>query len=479
MGYKIGTDRKQLSLLPASLDEYVPEDHICRVITAFTGQLDMAGLGFKYAECKSTGCRPYDPQMMLDLYLYGYLHRVRSSRRLRDETRRNVEVMWLLEGLCPDDKTICNFRKDNTKALREIFRVFTQMCRKFGLYGEELEATDSAKFRANNSLKNHRNKTVVQNELTRIEKKINEYLAALEQADQEDEGRKEPSSSEIRAALEILKERKEAYEELQTQVEAEGEISTVDPESRLMRSGGDDRLLNVGYSVQTVVDGKYHMIVDFEVTNNSGDSGELHRMSERAKEILEVEEITNLADKGYYSGEDIAACERDGVTCLVARPDYKGPRKEKEFAHGSFRYDKENDVYVCPCHQELRYMRNHTGSNGHERKIYANYEACPRCGRKAECTSYKYREVMRLVEQDTLDIVDERTRNNKELYRRRSEIVEHVFGTVKAVWGYRQYLCRGKEKVTAETALAYLAYNMRRAFNIFAESRISLAGALA
>jgi hypothetical protein len=319
---------------------------------------------------------------------------------------------------------------------------------------------------------------VWQNELTRIEQKINEYLAVLERADQEDEGRREPSGSEIRAALEILRQRKAGFEELYSQVQAEGEVSTVDGESRLMRCGGDARLLNVGYNAQTVVDGKYHMIVDFEVTNNSGDNGELHRMSQRTKEILEVEEITNTADKGYYNGDDIVACERDGVTCLVAKPEYKGPRKEEEFAHGSFRYDKEKDVYVCPCGKELRYMRNHKSKEGKERRVYANYEVCPECARKAECTTYRYREVMRLVTQDTLDIVDERTRNNKGLYRRRSEIVEHVFGTVKAVWGYRQFLCRGKEKVTAETALAYLAYNMRRAVNIFAESRISLAEAL-
>jgi hypothetical protein len=358
-----------------------------------------------------------------------------------------------------------------------MFRVFTRMCRKLGLYGEELEATDGTKFRANNSLKNHHNETVVQNELTRIEKRINEYLAAPERADQEDEGRGEPGGKAISAALDILRERKAEFEELYTRVQAEGEVSTVDPESRMMRCGGDARTLNVGCNAQTVVDSKYHMIVDFEVTNNSSDSGELHRMSERAKEILEVEEITNLADKGYYNGDDIAACERDGVTCLVAKP-ASGPKKAKEFMHGSFRYDKEKDVYVCPCHEELRYMRNHTDSRGKERRVYANYGACPRCARKAECTTCKYREVMRLVTQDTLDIVDERTRKNKKLYRRRSEIVEHVFGTVKAVWGYRQYLCRGKAKVTAETALAYLAYNMRRAFNIFAESRISLAGAL-
>ena len=181
MGYKAGRDKKQLLLLPPSLDDYVPENHICRVISAFTGQLDMAALGYKYAECKHTGSPPYDPRMMLNLYVYGYLHRVRSSRGLRDEAVRNVEVMWLMDGLRPDDKSICNFRAENSKALRGTFRAFTEMCRQMRLYGGELEVTDSTKFRADNSRKNNHNLKTVEMELQKIERKIDEYLAALEQ----------------------------------------------------------------------------------------------------------------------------------------------------------------------------------------------------------------------------------------------------------------------------------------------------------
>ena len=471
MSYKAGVDKKQLSLLPVCLDDYIPEDHICRVISEFSGQLDMTELGYRYAECKSTGCRPYDPRMMLNLYIYGYLHRIRSSRRLRDEAVRNVEVMWLLDGLTPDDKTICNFRKDNAKTLRETFRVFVRICRGLGLYGEELVATDGSKFRANNSKKNTHGKEVVKNELERIDRKIDEYLKTLEQADEQEAGEKEAGKAELKAALERLKERKIEYQELQTRIEKEGEVSTVDPDARLMRSGGDGRSIDSGYNAQTVVDGKYHLIVDFEVTQCSADSGELYRMSQRAKEELEVEELTNLADRGYYDGQEMAACEESGVACLVAKKKTGGEKKAEGFTLDSFVYDEGNDWYVCPCGNRLAYCGDKK-RNGRKYRRYANYKACVRCQRRPDCTRYRNREIDRLPYQGIYDIIDKRTLANKALYRKRKEIVEHPFGTVKAVWGYKQFLCRTLEKVTAELSLAYLAYNMRRVVNIFKESRL-------
>jgi transposase len=471
MGYKTGIDKKQLTLLPVCLDDYVPEDHICRVISAFTDQLDMTALGFKYAECKTTGCRPYDPRMMLNLYIYGYMNRVRSSRRLRDEAARNVEVMWLLEGLIPDDKTISNFRKDNAKTMRETFRVFVRACRGLGLYGEELVATDSSKFRANNSKKNTHGKAVVEKELERIDLKIDEYMKTLDRADMEEEGEKEPGKEELKAALERLKERKIEYEELQARIEKEGEVSTVDPDARLMRSAGDGRKIDSGYNVQTVVDGKYHLIVDFEVTGCSNDSGELYRMSERAKEVLEVEELTNLADRGYYSGQETAACESNGVTCLAAKKKTGGEKKAEGFTLESFVYDEGNDWYVCPCGNRMAY-RGDKKRNDREYRRYGNYKACVRCLRRPECTKSGFREIYRLPYQGIYDIVDGRTSANKALYQKRKEIVEHPFGTIKAVWGYKQFLCRTIEKVTGEMSFAYLAYNMRRVINIFKESRI-------
>jgi hypothetical protein len=394
---------------------------------------------------------------------------------LRDETRRNVEAMWLMEGLTPDDKTICNFRKDNTKPLTETFKEFSMMCRELGLYGGGLTATDSTKFRANNSLKKNYNKIVVKNELSRIEKKISEYMEMLEKGDQEDEGREEPKAEEIRAALEALKQRKVTYEGLQSRVEKEGEVSTVDGDARLMRCAGDSRRLSVCYNVQTAVDSMHKLIIDFEVTNCANDYGNLHRMSEKAKEIMGVKNFINLADKGYYYGEDIAACEHSGVTCLVPKPRAGGPKKAKGFNHEDFMYDLEKDLYICPGKNELYYKGARKHKSGRKYRVYANYAAGGKCLSKRECTTYKYREVLRQENQNTLDVVDERTRKHKRLYRKRQEIVEHPFGTIKAVWGYKQYLCRTKPKVTAETALAFLAYNIRRVFNISKGNGVKLA----
>jgi hypothetical protein len=383
--------------------------------------------------------------------------------------------MWLMEGLQPDDKTICNFRKDNTAALSLTFREFVIMCREAGLYGGELEATDGTKIRADNSLKNNHNRIVVGNELSRIDKRISRYMAELEQGDKEEEGEEEPSGGEIREALERLKQRKAKYEELKRRTEEEGEVSTVDPDARLMRPGGEGRPLDVCYNVQTVVDSKNKMIVGFEVTNRANDSGELFRMSQKAKEALGVERLTNLADKGYYHGKEIAACEENGVTCLVAKGKPGGPKKAEGFNHEDFVYDRENDQYICPKGERMKHTRDQKHISGREYRVYANYGACWKCRCKPECTTYQHREVLRQQCQDILDEVDERTRKNKALYRKRQEIVEHPFGTIKAVWGYRQFLCRTLVKVTAETALAYLAYNMRRAFNIYRENGLKLA----
>lgn len=475
MGYKTGVDKKQLSLLPVSLDDYVPESHICRLIDAFTEQLDMSALGYKYAECKNTGCRPYDPRMMLSLYIYGYLHRVRSSRRLRDETVRNVEVMWLMDGLKPDDKTICNFRKDNAKSLRETFRVFVKMCRELELYGCEVVATDSVKVRANNSLGNNHNKTTVKNTLSKLDKRINEYMTLLEQSDIEEERDERPSGVEIKAALERLKSRKVKFEKFASRLENESEISLVDTDARVMRSGGDGRKLDVCYNIHTVVDSKNHLIVEYDVSSCSSDSGNLKAMSDKAMEIMELETITNLADAGYYNSKDIVACEQSGVTCLVAKRATGGPKKAEGFNRTDFIYEREKDVYICPEKKELKYMRYEKHISGREYHVYSNPSACKKCQKKSDCTTQHFREFLRLTCQDVLDVVDERTRKNKELYRKRQEIVEHCFGTIKAVWGYRQFLCRGKTKVSAEMALAYMAYNLRRVFNIYIENSSRLA----
>ena len=448
------------------------------MIQAFTEQVDMVAHGNKYAQCKGTGSPPYDPRMMLNLYLYGYLQRIRSSRRLSAETYRNVEVMWLMEGLRPDDKTVCNFRKDNAKALRDTFRTFSRMCRELGLYGGETEAVDSTKLRADNSRKNNHNPTTVAQELARIDKRISEYMNALEEADAAEQDESAPSPEALRAVLEKLRERKEKFEGFLARLQTESELSTVDPDARLMKQNGDARALDVGYNVQTIVDAKHSMIVDFDVTNRSDDKGNLRAMAEKAKDILETDTLILLADKGYYDGADIADCEQNGITCLVAKPAAGGTKHAESFTREEFSYDASRDCYTCPYQAELRFMRTQRHSNGREYRVYANYAACRTCPGREQCTEAKHRQILRLPYQDTLDIVDERTRSNKALYRKRQEIVEHPFGTVKAVWGYKQFLCRTKPMAIAETALAYLAYGLRRAANIFKANGMSLAVAI-
>ena len=469
MGYRNGTDRQQLTLMPMCIDDYIPEDHICRVIHAFTEQLNMIKLEFKYAECKETGSPPYNPRMMLNLYLYGYMNRTRSSRRLHAETTRNIEVMWLMEGLTPDDRTICNFRKDNGKALKEAFRAFNKMLRNLGLFGGEVTATDGSKFRADNSRNNNHNPTNLGHKISRVEAKISEYLKALDENDAKETDDESPSAEQLKAALKQLNERKGHYDALLARLETETEISTVDPDSRLMRQSGDGRALDVCYNVQTIVDAKHCLIADFDVTNCSNDLGNLENMTTGAMEVMDVETLTNLADKGFYDGQDIEKCEKNGVICLVAKQKPGGTKKSEEFTKDKFKYDSENNCYICPGGQTLPYK--HTRKRGTiEFGVYMNAKACAECPLRAECTTAKRREIERASHQDTLDIVDERTQKNKELYRKRREIVEHPFGTIKAVWGYKQFLCRTLPKVKAETALACFAYNLRRVINIFKEN---------
>jgi hypothetical protein len=280
--------------------------------------------------------------------------------------------------------------------------------------------------------------------------------------DREEEGAEEPKAEEIGAAPERLKQRKAKHEGLKSREEKEGEAPAVDSDARLMRCAGDTRLLSVCYNVQTAVDGRHKLIVDFELTDCANGYGNLHPMSEKAKEITGVEKFTNPADKGYYYGEDIAARENSGVTCLVPKPGPGGARKAEGFRHEDFIYDKEKDIYTCPCKNPPYYQSHRKHIGGREYRVYADYSVCGKCQRKSECAKYKYREVLRRENQNTTDIADERTRKDKALYHKRREIVEHPFGTIKAVWGYKRFLCRTKPKVTAETATAFLAYNMRR-----------------
>jgi len=463
----------QISVLPDTLDDYVGEYHICRVIDAFVESIDMNKHGYRYSETSSMGRPPYDPRMMLKLYIYGYLHRIRSSRRLEAETKRNIEVMWLLQKQSPDDKTICNFRKDNSKALRTTFLEFSRLCNQLGLYGKQVVAIDGTKIRANNSRNNIYTSRKLKEKLAEIEQKVSRYIQELETHDENDSYEEPYDEAVIKQALDELKGRSAKYQAMLSDMEKTGasEIALVDEDCRLMICYGDGRRIDARYNFQSVVDSENNIIVDFDVVQRSNDNGNMHKLTESAKAIMGVEEITALGDSGYYEGEDVAKCERDGTACVIAKPDPGGIYKNKEngYATELFKYDKEKDHYICPHNQILPYTVNAT----HKGKLFRNYrnsKACAVCIYKRKCTtSPKGRLVMRSIYKDSLDTVDERTKMNPGLMRKRQEIVEPPFGTIKAIWGYTNYLCRGLENVTGEQSLMCLAYNIRRAFNLFSE----------
>jgi transposase len=473
MRYVSGADRFQIDLFPDTLEDYVDEYNICRIIDAFVDSLDLVALGFAHSILSPTGRPPYNPAVLLKLYIYGMLNRVRSSRRLETEARRNVELMWLLCKQTPDDRTICNFRKDNADVLYKVFREFNKFCLKADLFGRETVAIDGSKFRANNNRKNIFTRSNVNKGIAEIEKQLNikiaEYLEELDKNDAQDSTEKVNES----AVADLIRKLNTSKEELQNIIaemdkNGEDQFSKNDPDSRLMVPGGDGREFDARYNVQTAVDVENSLIVDFDVTNNANDLGQLKNMSDRAKEVLEVDEINSLGDKGYYSGDDIVDCENENITCFVAKPGAAGSN-HKVLRLDKFIYDKLTDSYTCPMKQILEFTHYET-VNGEPLKTYTNRTACMNCLLRGECSkSGLGKKIIREQNQDILDEVNKRTAENKELYKKRGETVEHPFGTIKSVWGYRGFLCRGFEMVRAEMSLTCLAYNFRRAFNIFKE----------
>ncbi len=434
MGYIEGQDRNQMILFPETIDEYIREDNPVRVIEEYVEQLDMVELGFEKAVCAATGRPPYDPKDLLKLCLYGYLNRVRSSRRLEDEAGRNLEVIWLMKKLQPDHKTIADFRRDNIKAIRAVFRDFTRLCNEWGLYGRELVAIDSSKFRACNSKRNNYSAKKLERHIKYINEKIDKYLQEIEENDKLEEGiAKRPTADEIKERINELRERKQKYEKYKKQLKETGvtEISTTDPDARLMCN--NNNAVDVSYNVQTTVDSKHKLIADFKVTQNPNDLGELDNMALRAKKLFGVESLEVVADKGYYKAEDLKKCVDNGITPYVTKQVYANGTGDKDFYSDKFKYDKERDVYICPAGKQLCYVRDRKQKEkGIISYEYRNYEACKDCELKGRCTkSKKGRLITRHVDQDFLDTIDLQTELNMDKYKLRQMIVEHPFGTIK------------------------------------------------
>ncbi|MCX6953645.1 MAG: IS1182 family transposase [Verrucomicrobia bacterium] len=464
MSYIEGVDRNQTQLLPASVEEYVGEEAAVRVIEAFVGGLDVRALGFGRAEPAGTGRPAYAPHDLLKLYLYGYLHRIRSSRRLEAETKRNLEVIWLLRALRPDFKTIADFRRDNRECFKGVFRRFNLLLRKLELFGAELVAIDGAKFKAVNSPRRHY--TVKQlTELTaQIDARIEEYLGRLDAEDAVHADLPAALTKEqLQAKLATLTERRSRYQDWQTELAATGqtEISLTDPDSRGQKQVG------VGYNVQVAVDAKHDLIAEPAVVQDQNDLAQLHPMATAAQTQLAATTLAVVADAGYHEAGQLEKCEQAGLTTYVpARTGTlgQGPGGQPVYPKTDFTYEAAQDRYRCPAGQTLAW-RYATKARGKARDYYYTVAACGACPQRAQCTTAAYRKISRLENEAVVERQAARVTAKPELVAERKTIVEHVFGTLR-LWGHDEFLCRGLEMVRAEFSLSALSYNLRRALNL-------------
>ncbi|MBP2279116.1 IS1182 family transposase [Sphingomonas sp. PL20] len=466
MGYIEGLSRDQMLLLPASVDDYVSADNPARFIAAFVDDLDLGELGFGRARPKATGRPGYDPADLLKLYLYGYLNRVRSSRCLAAEAGRNLEVMWLLGGLRPDFRTIADFRRVNVAAFKPLFRSFMLLCRRLDLFGRELLAVDGTRLKAVNSRRRNFTRQKLAGWITIADERIEEYVTRLDRADQAETEAEGASAraAVLTAKIARMRERRLRHSAMLAELVASGESqkSLTDPDSRGMAMHPK---VGVGYNAQVAVDARHKLIVEQHVTNAGSDLGLLAQTAGAAREMLGVERIAAVADKGYYKGEDIAACETVGVVPYVARPE-RGPAiDDGYFAKSAFRYVAAQDCYICPASQRLDPF-SRSVKDGHHTIRYGNRQACQDCALRPQCASGARRTISRWEGEAVLDRMAERIAARPDILDRHRETVEHPFGSIKQWMNQGAFLTRGLASVNAEFSLTSIAYNLRRAITI-------------
>jgi transposase len=466
MRYIQGVDRNQSTMLPETVDEYIKEDSAVRFIDAYVDNLDLVKFNFTYSETKDTGRKPYNPADLLKLYIYGYMNKIRSSRQLEHATHRNIELIWLIRRLRPDFKTIADFRKDNTKAIRSVCRDFTLLCRKLDLFGKELIAIDGSKFKASNSNSRNFTKNKLNKIIKKIDEKIDSYLNELDEGDEREKDVKQPSAEELKKMIEQLRKQKGKYQKLQSQITESGEtqISLTDPDSRMMQSHqGKD----VTYNVQIVTDSKHKLIVTHEVTNDTNDMKQLHAMAVKAKEVLETEELDAVADAGYFERENIKKCHDDNIKTYVPKPTRSHNKSQGLYTNADFLYDSKKDTYQCPAGQTLTFRGYRTRKkSGLIEKKYTTH-ACYACQQRVRCTRAKRtRYIYRWEHEEVLEQLDQRMQENPEKVGIRKSLVEHTFGTIKHWMGHHHFMTRGIGNVSAEMSLSVLAYNLKRILNI-------------
>jgi transposase len=466
VGFIEGVDRGQLSLLPESLDQWVEDSNPVRVIDAFVEQLDLDELGFKMAEPADLGRPGYNPALHLKLYIYGYLHRIQSSRRLERECQRNLEVMWLLGRLAPDHKTIADFRKDNGAAIKKVCARFVELCRRMGLLAKANVAIDGSKFKAVNNRDKNFTTAKVEKRRRQLEESVARYLSQLDTADLHEPSESlELKKTYLKEKLEKLKSEMQKLEAIERQVLAspDQQISLTDPDCRSMATSGRGSGV-VGYNVQTAVDTEHHLIVAHEVTNVGNDTAHLANIAKAAKAALHVDELEAVTDRGYFDSEEILACDQAGITVTLPKRMTSGAKAEGRFGKQDFVYLADENVYRCPAGEKLKYYYTNEENGQKLHRYWTN--ACRTCALKAKCTKAPQRRITRWEHEEVLEAVQARLDKNPDAMRTRRETVEHPFGTIKMRMGATHFLCKTLPKVATEMALCVLTYNLTRVLNI-------------
>ena len=469
-----GEARSQSLLFPERLDDWIEEDNPVRVIDAFVDELDMRELGFGGAVPADTGRPGYHPATLLKIYIYGYLNRIQSSRRLERETQRNVEVVWLTGRLMPDFKTIADFRKDNGPAIRKVCAGFIELCRQMKLFTDAVVAIDGSKFKAVNNRDRNFTPQKIQSRMEHLERSVKQYLDDLDRADREPACVPEARVSQLKEKIAAIKAEMRKLTKIKNELpKAESQqVSLTDPDARSMNSAGKGTG-TVGYNVQTAVDTKNHMIVAHEVTNVGHDRSHLTEMAKLARDALGTKSLTALADRGYFSGEEIRQCQQAGMNPLVPKPLTSGGRADGRFDKRDFVYNARRNEYRCPAGERAiwRFSAVEKGLTIH--RYWAS--ACPRCPLKARCTPADYRRISRWEHENVLETMQRRLDRTPEASKLRRQTAEHPFATLKAWMGATHFLTKTLPKVRTEMSLHVLAYNLKRAMNILGTRPLLLA----